>query len=377
MKSAVRILTGSLIALALTLTACGREAPTYSILADGETFSQGLESVNNKLDILWVIDNSGSMDTSQQNVATNFSSFISSFVSKGFDYQIAVTTTDAFLAKDQSSYNTFYNNNPFYFNGQSQAAKARFRSSSPQGNSGYEILNPLNPNIIDNFRINILQGVSGYGDERPLQSFKEALTSPLNAGFVRPDSYLAVIIVTDEDDFSHNGIGFLGGQYNHASLHTVQSYVDFLDAHTSTTGDLRRYTVSSIQIKDQACEDYLNNNTPFNGRVIAQRVKQLVDATGGVAGDLCGNFATILDDIAYDISKKSSRFFLTKKPLPSTILVKVNGAVIPNIADNTTGIPGGWTYDAGTNSILFEGLAYIPPQGATIQITFDPEFIEF
>jgi hypothetical protein len=45
-------------------------------------------------------------------------------------------------------------------------------------------------------------GDGGCGFEMHLEAMKEALQNPVNAGFIRPDAYLAVIILADEDDCS-------------------------------------------------------------------------------------------------------------------------------------------------------------------------------
>src|SRR5882724_6287677 len=76
---------------------CGSH-PSYSILPSGQAFKQSASSFNNQLDILWVVDNSGSMAPLQTNMTTNFSSFISNFQTLGYDFRMAVTGTDAYKA---------------------------------------------------------------------------------------------------------------------------------------------------------------------------------------------------------------------------------------------------------------------------------------
>lgn len=359
-------------AATLLVAACGKGTPSYSVLSEGETFSQA--TVNTKMDILWVVDQSGSMATSQQNIADNFTAFIGDFTTKGYDFKIAVTTSDAFLAMDLPGYASFYSSHLSLFEGLGQSYKARFRDGVGSNHSGQYVITPSTPNLVNAFITNILQGTAGWGDERPLMSFKAALDSIHNQGFLRDDSYLAIILVTDEDDFSHDGLTYLENQYTNPALHTIQSYVDYLDQLTGTSGALRRYQVHSISINDQTCLDQLNSG--FTGRKIAQRVKEMADATGGIKGDLCGNFATTLGDISSQIIQLATRFFLTVVPVPETIQVTVNGSLVPSALTNPGPTTGGWTYDASTNSISFSG-DHVPPQGASIQITFDPENVEF
>ncbi|MFI5293357.1 MAG: hypothetical protein ACHQ02_10870, partial [Candidatus Limnocylindrales bacterium] len=46
-----------------------------------------------KIDFLFVVDNSGSMGEEQTNLATNFPAFIALIEDSGLDYRVAVTTT--------------------------------------------------------------------------------------------------------------------------------------------------------------------------------------------------------------------------------------------------------------------------------------------
>src|SRR5690606_6616624 len=46
------------------------------------------------IDILWVIDNSGSMGNEQDDLANNFDLFIRDFITRGIDFKMAITTTD-------------------------------------------------------------------------------------------------------------------------------------------------------------------------------------------------------------------------------------------------------------------------------------------
>ena len=323
----------------VALIGCGKQEPSYSLLAAQNVFDQAVV-LNNKIDILWVIDNSGSMQTAQTNLANNFNSFIQSFAAKGYDYHIGVTVTDAFLATYQS--------NP---------SLARLRDGVGSNHSQVFVINPGTPQINNVFITNVTQGIFGSGDERAFQSFREVLSSPLNSDFRRPDAYLAVIIVSDEDDFSANQAASIGENYNHSKIHPISTYVDYLD---QLVGAPSKHSVSAIAVWDQAC---LNQSHP--AAQIGIRYGQLVDATGGIKGSLCSNFSSTLDALQNHLAELSTQFILNRVPVESSIQVIVNGQLVPNDASN------GWTYDAALNSIFFHGTA-IPAQGAQIIINFDP-----
>lgn len=351
---------------ALYISACGKGGASYSLLEDGQTFRQNSGTQDAKIDVLWVIDNSGSMATSQQNLTDNFSSFIDKFTGKGLDFQIAVTTTQSYLALPV--WTPYYNTAPMpsYFEGQAQDWIAKFRDGAPGVHSGFFMITPQTPNINDVFRMNATQGVNGRGDERSLQSMRTSLESSRNQGFLRQGSYLAVILVTDEDDFSHDGTQMYE-RYDRP-LHTIDSYVQFLDGITGSSPDKRRYTVNTISVNTQECLDSIYNGA----QKIGLRVGQMADATGGVKGDLCGDFARELGLISESIVKLSTQFSLgDRKPIPETIKVFVNGVEIPNVNANPAN-NGGWYYDEAFNTIFFQGDVHTPPQGAEIKVTFDP-----
>lgn len=352
-----------LIAAAILQTACGNGESSYSLKADGETFNQASSTVNTKIDVLWIVDNSGSMLSSQQNLATNFPAFINKFTEKSFDFQVAVNASDAYLAQSPL-WNNYYNQNPkpVYYEGQSQSMKGKFRDGVGSTHSGFFVLTPTTPNLHQNFVINAMLGVNGRGDERMFQSLEQTLLSPHNAGFVREDGFLAVILLTDEDDFSNPSTT----SYNSyvSQLTPVSYYVSLLDTITGTSGATRQYNVNTISVPNQACL-----NSIYNGaQKIGVRVQQLADATGGTKGSICGNFADELAVIADQIVQLSTKFSLgNKKPIPSTIVVRVNGVTVP---------AAGWFYEQATNSIVFNP-GYTPQQGSQIQVTFDPEILDF
>lgn len=366
----------SVLLASVLMQACGSDSSSFSILPSGQNFQQNTDFISTKIDILWVIDNSGSMETSQQNLVSNFDAFIQNFVQKSYDFRMAVTTTDAILADPMwtnlynDPWNNYYIRNRYYY-GLAQELKADFRQGIPGvSSSGTRIITNSTPNIIQTFNINALQGVEGYGDERAFQSMRAALNSPLNSDFRRPDAFLAVIIVSDEDDFSHDGTNAIDNP-NSASLHSVQSYVDYLDQLTESSGATRRYSVSTISINDQQCLDSLTDG--FTGRRIGVRMGELADLTGGTIGNLCGDFGEELNLIQDKIINSLTQFYLDREPIPETIRVFVNGVQIPEAIKNGG---EGWTYDPSALSIKFSE-SYRPPQGASISVAFDPVGLDF
>ena len=340
---------------------CGEHTPSYSILPAAQQFVQDAEPVNAKVDILWVIDNSGSMATSQANLVNNFEAFIKDFVDNEYDFQMAVTTTDAYRAKPP------FNGGSWNYN------RSDFRDGANGNFSGVRIITPETPDIVETFVTNATQGIWGHGDERPFESIVTTLDlTPATEGFLRGDAFLAIIILTDEDDFSHDGSNWARDDYNYPGLHSIGQYIDFLDQYTGSSGDSRRYNVNSISILDQECLDEVS----YGVQKIGHRVHELVDETGGIKGSLCGDFRVILGSMSQLILQLSTQFYLDREPVVSSIRVSINGEVVPHVDENPGPKKGGWSYNASANSILFHG-DYLPPQGAVISVNFDPTSMIF
>lgn len=58
-----------------------------------DDFTQNVNEYGN-VDILWVVDNSGSMADEQASLATNFNSFIDRFLDQNINFKMGIITTD-------------------------------------------------------------------------------------------------------------------------------------------------------------------------------------------------------------------------------------------------------------------------------------------
>ncbi|MFN8845821.1 MAG: hypothetical protein ACK5W9_03130, partial [Bdellovibrionales bacterium] len=92
--------------LLMGLSACDKSGGGISILAAEENFKVSVSTQPKPIDILWVIDNSGSMNSSQTNLASNFGAFIQDFITLNYDFRMAVTTSDTWY--NQYSGNAFF-----------------------------------------------------------------------------------------------------------------------------------------------------------------------------------------------------------------------------------------------------------------------------
>ena len=83
---------------ALFLSGCTPQVPgSFRFLQQVEKFTSQ-QKVNTKIDLLWVVDNSASMDVSQRKLRDGFSGFAARYMKPTWDIRIAVITTDTYMA---------------------------------------------------------------------------------------------------------------------------------------------------------------------------------------------------------------------------------------------------------------------------------------
>jgi hypothetical protein len=215
-----------------------------------QCFSQTVDipfntSLQKDVDILFLIDNSPSMTPKQSALSENIPRFIQAIDKTGANYHVAIASSDigtqtsagaswggglgpacekfegddGTLQRIPCSLRTF----------NTQAGKDSCNALCdnpkfvPEGGAGYIskvagqtnvpkelVKDPMDPNkMIDigpqkAFQCMALIGDTGCGIEGQLEGAKRALDdhNPMNKGFLRPGSVLAVIFITDEDDCS-------------------------------------------------------------------------------------------------------------------------------------------------------------------------------
>jgi len=190
-----------------------------------------------KTDILFVVDDSGSMAAEQTRLATAFADFIAQLSATPVqnDFQVGVTTTAVDLplcdAFDGGGACTTWHLRTAYASGAPYAAGALVAAAGRPA-----ILGAGSPTLVDDFIANVRVGTLGPSKEQGLRAMQQALDGR-NPGFLRPGARLAVIIVSDEDDCSDSGtapqIIYAGTDRCHsdqeqALLPPVQRYVDLL-----------------------------------------------------------------------------------------------------------------------------------------------------
>jgi hypothetical protein len=162
--------------------------------------------LNPNLDLLFVIDNSRSMQNEQQQITDNFPRMIQVLetLPEGLpNHHLGVISSDV-GAGDACAASTpppgVLRNQPM-ISGCSPPTD-RWISDVDDGN-GTRIRN-YSDALNDTFSCIATLGTTGCGFEQPLESIRQALSASTleNTGFLRDDSLLAVVILSDEDDCS-------------------------------------------------------------------------------------------------------------------------------------------------------------------------------
>ena len=332
----------------------GDAAAALRVQAQGATLTAGLLGVAQvqpvqtdrfvqqgqaKVDVLFVIDNSGSMMEEQAYLAQNFAAFLSGAQQQSVDYHIAVTTTG--IAPSPSGWSQC----PGGVDG-GEAGRL-----FPADNGSPRIITPQTPNAAEVFATNVTVGICHW-DERGLEAAYRALGPPLvnsaddpstslpndgNLGFLRPDARLAVVFVSDEDDASPQSAGY---------------YETFLKAVKGN--DPALLVVSAIVGPGDL-------STCPTASSSGLRYIHLAQSTGGLVESICSeDWAASLQNISVGVFSPRRRFPLSQPPGdPAQITVKVNGQPVTS----------GWTYDAATQSVLFDP-ASVPGFDSTVDVIY-------
>jgi hypothetical protein len=167
--------------------------------------------ITTDIDILFVIDDSPSTKDKQDVFAANFGNFVQAldgFATGRPNLHIGVVTSSIDIKN-----NNFGSNCPspnLTYDGRLQNSPTSAGCPAPSDRyisdikSGGSRMTNYSGTLDQSLSCIAEIGAGGCGFEMPLEAMKRALddSHPENSGFLRPGAYLAVIILTDEDDAS-------------------------------------------------------------------------------------------------------------------------------------------------------------------------------
>ncbi len=195
-------------AKAATLASMVVQAGKYA-LADLKTASAVMTHTKKKItdvDVLFVVDNSGSMIHEQKNLAQNFPKFITKLEQAKLNYRVGVISTDL----GAGSYKLPSCEVPGGDGGKLQNTARKAGCTPPKDpwisrNKG--VTNVPGGDVSAAFSCIAELGAAGCGFEQPLEATRRGLDPAVNAnpGFLRKKSALALVYISDEDDCSARG----------------------------------------------------------------------------------------------------------------------------------------------------------------------------
>ena len=335
----------------------GQDGPSFSIPLQGEgTLETSAEDIfeqltDPKVDVLWVVDDSGSMSWVQEELADNFDEFFSSSNVNEADYHIAVTTT---LTTDGNCIGGFGTQT-------CPVDEMCGHYTSCSGNDRY--LTNLSSNPDNQFRCNVKVSdqvnpsrPSSDSAEGALQAARYFLSAPLiddpaaNGGFLRDDAKLHIIAVSDEEDQSEGPIDL---------------YVDFFRNLKGFRND-SLIAFSAIAAPDGGCS-YSGGSASGDARY-----ETVVAEMNGRFQSICApDWTSMMQNLGLDSLGLQVEFFLSRAADPSTLTVYINdGSGESAVSQTSDGATDGYFYDATSNSVVFNPQS-IPPRGSTIRVVYE------
>ena len=233
--------------LALTLAACGGDDGGGALDASVDatdampaidapdslvTVATVDETVNRALDLLLVVDNSGSLAEEQASLAANLPALVNvlNTAPGGLpDLHVGVVSTNVGTGGVQiggcSTATRPEGDDGVLLTNGCPGLQATYLSDvrNPDGSRTRNYQGDLSSTLGCMVRL----GTTGCGFEQPLEAMRRALTAGHNPGFLRPDALLGVVIMTDEDDCSATLGGGLFGDPNATSTSVLGPRTSF------------------------------------------------------------------------------------------------------------------------------------------------------
>lgn len=332
----------------LALTGCYNESP--KLLAQAPLGLRKAQSetqvLSAKVDVLFVIDDSGSMSGHQTNLTRNVDLFLDGLKkTKYVDYHIGVVTS----SETESTW--------------SRGAVAG------KLNGAIKYVDRSTPNQFDVLKKNMLVGTGGENEERMFSPTYLALTEPNlsghNAGFYRPSALLALVFITDTDDQSDIQPGYTP-RPTHPLYFKPDKFISWLySLKPNGRQKIFTYGAAIIDIPESVC--MWGYPIPPSKH---DNLKEFFMKTKATVHSLCDpNYGQKLAEIGEDLVKRINQgMVLDRRPDPETIRVTYGVQEIPSHAHR------GWFYLPESNSIRFgPNVEWLEQPGdPKLEVTFEP-----
>lgn len=289
----------------------------------------------NKMDVLFVIDNSCSMYDKQTTLVANVPIFLDYFVGTSHDYHVGVVSTDMYRPE---------------------------HSGQLQYGGGYPYIDRFTINPHGVFAQMALMGTGGYGQERGRDAAYTALELLANSQLPPPPPSKDTGDTADTGDtgptpeFPHHRdfyrksdpsvdlhLIFISDEPDQSSIISKDEFIEWMRNQKPLGNVYASSIVNTVQCNEEVALQYIEYAT----------------ATGGEVSPICApDWADIMERLGLLATGMPREFFLSDLPVPETIEVKVFDDPVTltfegpwDITD--TGTPPDWIYLPGRNSIVF------------------------
>ena len=265
--------------------------------------SFNLDNSGSAVDILLIIDDSGSMGDDQVRLANGISNFFTPLNKKNINWHLVLTTTNFFESR------TPVHMDYCGYNHSGDKILKEFED-------GIKVLTSEIPDYNKLFQETAKVGTSGSFKEDSISTAVLALLKGRdlvgkNEEFFRDNTDIVIFIITDEGEGRKRTRAFW-----------LQEALNDLNARYPSESERNMY-VYAIHRKDR---DYYN------------RVSSAIEMTGGIRGAITDNdYSVTLGKIADNIISKVGGFVLTERPFPDSIVIEFlnsSGKVIKTLDKN-------------------------------------------
>jgi hypothetical protein len=302
-------------------------------------------------DIIWIVDESGSMNDNRQDIVNNVTTFFNKALAAGLDFRMGVAGmkkpgAGVLLGKFCSDGNG---------------------ASSDDGGEDRFLL----PDEKDAFTACVknppyYEGGSEHGLSHGYWAVKNHLPRAASSSHkIREGAHLAVIFVTDEtaqelteeegDFFGEPGfLSYMDYKKTNCQL-TPDKQVK-LETFIQPLVDLFGGAQATVHLIGGVCNNACSAEVAFG-------YQELVNAFGGQTGDVCqhdlnATLQVIIDTITASASPRTLKYV----PISSTLAVEANGLLLPRSRTQ------GWVYNPTSNSLTFINVQV--PKGAVVVASY-------
>jgi len=279
-----------------------------------KTQAVDVRSHGGDVDILFVVDNSGSMDAEQNQLANRISGFMN--IIQDLNWQVAMTTTDPSKNTNDSNFKPRNWGDGGFRPFDSDDGQHFILKNRQQSNDEAQRL------LARAIHVGINGGIEERGIRSVYRAIEQRHLSSSHREFFRPGASLEVVLISDEDECS-----------NYVCTHQDayrSSPLNLIELVNREFGSEKKFSFHSIMWipNDKSCKSAQNVGNTYHA------MSQLSD---GVVGSICSkNYSSILSDIGHKVLEQVTSIDIdcapedVKKPgaKPRVLITLANGDIL-------------------------------------------------